>query len=167
MEKLFRNYGLRLVRKWPTLYIKWLWKISSKNKTKQKLKKYCVTKVKLILWTYHVLFRPIRDQIFKTVFPKLKFLDALASLGLMIETDSLTDSLTHWLRDWKLTVPQIPKIPQISSLKMECPSKWKVTQNGMSLKFECHSKWNVTENGMSLKIEYHSKLSDIPFSVTF
>ena len=60
------------------------------------------------------------------------FLDALASLGLMIVPDSFTD--------WKLTVPQIPQIPQISSLKMECHSKQNVTQNGMSLKMECHSK---------------------------
>ena len=34
------------------------------------------------------------------------FLDALASLVLMIETHSLT----HWIADWKLTVPQIPPI---------------------------------------------------------
>ena len=37
------------------------------------------------------------------------------------------------------------------SLKMECHSKWNVTQNGMSLKIECHSKWNVTQKGMSHK----------------
>ena len=66
------------------------------------------------------------------------FLDALASLGLMIVTDKFID--------WKLTVPQIPQIPQISSLKMECHSKRNVTESGMSLKMECPS------NGMSLKM---------------
>ena len=35
------------------------------------------------------------------------------------------------------------------SLKIECPSKWNVTQKGMSLKMECHLKWNVTQNEMS------------------
>ena len=54
----------------------------------------------------------------------------------MIETDGLGD--------WKLAVPQIP---QILSLKMECHSKWNVTQNGMPR----------TQNGMSLKMECHSK----------
>ena len=43
------------------------------------------------------------------------------------------------------------------SLKIECYSKWNVTQNGMSLKLKCQSKLNVTQNGMSLKIECHSK----------
>ena len=81
------------------------------------------------------------------------FLDALASLVLIIDTDQLTNKLA----DWKLTVPQITHIPQISSLKMECHSKWNVTKNGMSLKKECHSKWNVTKNGISLKIECHPK----------
>ena len=32
------------------------------------------------------------------------------------------------------------------SLKMECPSKWNVTQNEMSLKIKWNSKWNVTQN---------------------
>ena len=45
-------------------------------------------------------------------------------------------------------------------LKMECQSKWNVTQNEMSIKMECHSKWNITQNGMSLKIESHSKTVD-------
>ena len=63
----------------------------------------------------------------------MAFLDALV---LMIETHSLTDSL----EDWKLTVPQIPQISQISPLKMECHSKWNVIKNGKSLKMECHSK---------------------------
>ena len=66
----------------------------------------------------------------------VRFLDVPASLGLMIVTDSLTDTLT----DWKLTVPQIPQIPEISSLKMECHPKCNVTHNGMSLKMESHSK---------------------------
>ena len=48
-------------------------KFKKQNITK-KLKKYCVTKVKLILWTYSVIFCPIRDHIFKTVFPKIIFL---------------------------------------------------------------------------------------------
>ena len=72
-----------------------------------------------------------------------------ASISSSDDRDSLTDRFI----DWKLTVPQIPQVPQISSLKMECHSKWNVTQNGMSLKVECHSKWNVTQNGMSLKME--------------
>ena len=53
---------------------------------------------------------------------------------------------THSHTDWKLTVPQIPQIPRISSLKIKCHSKWNVTQNGF------HSKLNVTQNGMSLKM---------------
>ena len=55
------------------------------------------------------------------------------------------------------------------SLKMECNSKWNVTQNGkkhltwyvnknrislkMSFKMECQSKLNATQNEMSLKME--------------
>ena len=35
------------------------------------------------------------------------------------------------------------------SLKIECHSKWNVTQNEISL------KWNVTKNGISLKLECH------------
>ena len=42
-------------------------------------------------------------------------------------------------------------------LKMECHSKWNVTQNRISLRMECHSKWYVTQNGMSPKMEFHSK----------
>ena len=56
------------------------------------------------------------------------------------------------------------------ALKMECHSRWNVTQNGMALKIECHLKWNVTQNGISLKCKatkneislkskYHSKLN--------
>ena len=53
------------------------------------------------------------------------------------------------------------------SLKLVYPSKWNVSQNGMSLKIECpkkktlfldgfpHTNWNVTEIGMSLKFESH------------
>ena len=51
------------------------------------------------------------------------FLDALASLVLMIDTDTLTDS-------------------QIGNSILRSHSN--VTQSGMSLKMECHSKWNVT-----------------------
>ena len=54
------------------------------------------------------------------------FLDALASLGLMIETDSLTDSLTRRL--------------EIDSPSDSSDSSDLITQNGMSLKMECHSK---------------------------
>ena len=54
------------------------------------------------------------------------------------------------------------------SLKMECHSKWNVTENemslktkcnsnGMSLKMECHYKLNVSQNGMSLKMECNSE----------
>ena len=35
------------------------------------------------------------------------------------------------------------------SLKVECQSKWNVTQNEMSLKMD------VTQNGMSLKMKSH------------
>ena len=35
--------------------------------------------------------------------------------------------------------------------KMECHSKFNVTQYGMIFKMECHSKCNITQNGMSLK----------------
>ena len=45
------------------------------------------------------------------------------------------------------------------SLKMECNSKWNVTQDGMSLTKEFPMKWNVTENEMSLETECHSKWS--------
>ena len=90
-----------------------------------------------------------------------EFLDALATLGLMI--------VTHWLTDQMEIYYSIP--PQVSplklrlqpvtqngmSFKMECHSKWNNTQNGMSLIMECHSKRNVAENGMSLKMECHSK----------
>ena len=44
------------------------------------------------------------------------------------------------------------------SLKMECDSKWNVTQNGMLLKIECDSNWNVTQNGVPLK--FSLKLED-------
>ena len=47
------------------------------------------------------------------------------------------------------------KMDQWNITKMECHSKWDVTQNEMSLKMECHSKWNVTQIGMSLKMECH------------
>ena len=69
----------------------------------------------------------------------MTFLDALASLDLMIVPDS-----------------------QIYRLEIDSPSDSSdpsdlITQNGMSLKTECHSKWNVTQNGMSFKMECHSK----------
>ena len=86
-----------------------------------------------------------------TLFPTnmpLSFLDALASLDLMIDTDWLTHSLTQ--RQQSVTQNGM-------SLKMDCHSKWNVSQNGMSLKIECHSKWNVTQSGMSFKMECHSK----------
>ena len=35
------------------------------------------------------------------------------------------------------------------SQKIECHSKWNVTQ------MECHLKWNVTQIGMSLELEGH------------
>ena len=76
------------------------------------------------------------------------FLDGLASLVLMIETDSLTHSLTYRM-EIDGTIP-----PQFSSLRLKHQP---VTQNGMSLKMECYSKWNVIKNGISLKMEYHLK----------
>ena len=89
------------------------------------------------------------------------FLDALASLLLMIKTHSRTRRL-------EIDSPILPQFSSLRlrhqavtqngmSLKMECHSKWNVTQNGKSLKMECYSKWNVTQNGMSLKMECHSK----------
>ena len=76
----------------------------------------------------------------------------------MIETHSLTDSLTRRLEIDSLIPPQFSslRLRHQSVTQMECHSKWNVTQKGMSLKMEYHSKWNVTQNGMSLKIEYHS-----------
>ena len=79
--------------------------------------------------------------------PKKNVFFRCASISSSEDQDSLPD--------WKLTVPQIPQIPQISSLKMECHSKWNVTQNEMSLSMECHSKWNITQNGISLKMKCH------------
>ena len=43
------------------------------------------------------------------------------------------------------------------SLKLECHSKWNVTQNFMLPKMECHLKCNFNQNWMSLKIECYSK----------
>ena len=40
-------------------------------------------------------------------------------------------------------------IQNVMSLKIECQSKWNVTQE------EGHMKWNVTQNGMFLKTECH------------
>ena len=42
---------------------------------------------------------------------------------------------------------------------MKCHFKIDVTQNGISLKIECHSKWIVTEKGLwnVLKTYCHSK----------
>ena len=37
-------------------------------------------------------------------------------------------------------------------LKRESPSKWNVTNNGISHKMKCISKWNVTQNNMSLNL---------------
>ena len=77
------------------------------------------------------------------------FLDALATLVLMIVTHSLTDTPIDNLQSYATH--------NGLSLKIECHSKWNVTQNGISLKMECHSKWNVIQNGMSLKMEFHLK----------
>ena len=65
------------------------------------------------------------------------FLDALASLGLMIETHWLTDSLTDSeIGNWQsLRFLRSPRSHH---------SKGNVTQYGTSLKMECHSKWNVS-----------------------
>ena len=100
---------------------------------------------------------------FPTNFDASIFLDALASLDLLI-AHSLTDSLTERLEIDSPIPPQFsslrlrhqPVTQNGMSLKMECHSKWNVTQNGMSLKMECHSKWNVTQNRMTLKMECHS-----------
>ena len=79
------------------------------------------------------------------------FLDALASLGLMIDPDKLINRL-------EIDSPVLPQVTQNGmSLKMECHSEWNVTQNEMSLKMECHSKWIGTQNGMSIKMECHLK----------
>ena len=51
------------------------------------------------------------------------------------------------------------------SLKMECHSKWNITQNLISVKMECHLKWNFTQNRKLIvtqkwnvtKMEDHSK----------
>ena len=43
-------------------------------------------------------------------------------------------------------------------LKIECHSKWDITQNVMSLEMECHSKWNIAQNGMSFKMEFHFEM---------
>ena len=45
--------------------------------------------------------------------------------------------------------------------KMECHTKWNVTQNLLPLKMECHSKYNFTKrechlNEMSIKLVCHS-----------
>ena len=74
------------------------------------------------------------------------FLDALASLVLMIKTDSLIDTQ---IGNWQ----SLGLLRSIRSHHL----KWNITQNAISLKMECHSKWNVTQNGMSLKMECHSK----------
>ena len=42
-------------------------------------------------------------------------------------------------------------------LKMDCKSKWNVTQKGMPLKIECHLKWNVTQNRMSPELLVRDK----------
>ena len=109
-------------------------------------------------------------------FHRFYFLDALAYLDLMIETHSLTHSLTRRLEVDSPIPPQFSSLrlrhqpvtqngmslkwnvtQDGMSLKMECHSKWSVTQNEMSLKTECHSKWNVTKNAMSQKINCHSE----------
>ena len=86
------------------------------------------------------------------------FLDALASLVLMIDTNRNIDSE---IGDWRFYTTSGHSKWNVTqngmSLKMECHSKWNVTQNGVSLKTECHSKLNVTQNGMLLKMEYHFK----------
>ena len=56
----------------------------------------------------------------------------------------------EWHSKWKF-------IKNGVSLKMECPLKLTVTQNGMSFKMERHSKWNVTQNGILLKTKCHLK----------
>ena len=43
---------------------------------------------------------------------------------------SLYDNIRSWVGRWDTSQYSI----------------WNVTQNGMSLKMECHSKWNVTQN---------------------
>ena len=64
---------------------------------------------------------------------KAAFLDALASLGLMIVTQSLTDRPNGNLLFYTTSG---------LTIEIEIPashSKWNATQNGMSLKTECHS----------------------------
>ena len=86
------------------------------------------------------------------------FLDALAFLVVMIDTDSLSDSLTNRLGSTSDSSDPSDLFTQNGmSLKMEYHSKWNATQNGISLKMECYLKWNVTQNGMSLKMEFNLK----------
>ena len=51
------------------------------------------------------------------------------------------------------------------SPKIECHSKWNVTQTEMSFKMDCHSKRNGTRNGMSLKMECHPKWNVIGLTI--
>ena len=52
---------------------------------------------------------------------------------------------------------QKKNVTQIEFHLKKCHSKLNVNQNGISPKIECHSKLNVTHNGMSFKVESHSK----------
>ena len=93
---------------------------------------------------------------------RYKFLDALASLVLMIDPDREIGNWQSYItsvlileietpashRNWNVTQNGM-------SLKMEGHSKWKVTQYRMSLKMECHLKFNATKNWISLKMECH------------
>ena len=81
---------------------------------------------------------------------KMFFLDALASLVLMIDNDGFADwNLMVLYLIIEIETPYQSVNQNRMSLKMECHSKFNVTQNEMSL------KWNVTQNGMSLKIKCH------------
>ena len=79
---------------------------------------------------------------------RLMFLDALASLGLMIIPDS-QDRM-------EIGCPILPEVLPLK-LRHQTVTQNSVTQYGMSLKMECQSKWNFTQNGMTIKMEFHSK----------
>ena len=87
-----------------------------------------------------------------------RFLDALASLVMMINNDWQTEWLGHWKLRVLFYLRSHANVTQNGmSLKMEFHSKWKSTQNIMSLKMEYHLECNLTQKGQSLKIECHSK----------
>ena len=75
----------------------------------------------------------------------------LASLDLMIKTDSLT-------RRVEIDSPSDLNTQNgINVTHNGMLLKWDITNNGMSIKMECHFKWNATFSGISHKIECRKK----------